>query len=76
MLLCRYVASVNQAFGKVINWLHSNYLVLNLSKTRIMLVGTHQRLTTIANFNVSAYSTNLERVENFKYLGVFLDHTL
>ena len=41
-----------------------------------MLVGTHQRLATTANFNVSADSTNLERVEKFKYLGVFLDHTL
>ena len=41
-----------------------------------MLIGTHQRLATTANFNVSADSTNLEQVQKFKYLGIFLDHTL
>ena len=41
-----------------------------------MLIGTHQRLATAANFNVSADSTNLEQVQKFKYLGIFLDHTL
>ena len=35
----------------VIQWLHSNFLVLNLSKTKIILVGTHQRLATVQDFS-------------------------
>lgn len=29
----------------VLSWLHANFLILNLRKTTIMLVGTHQRIT-------------------------------
>ena len=32
---------------KVIDWLHTNFLILNLDKTKIMLVGTHQKLAGV-----------------------------
>ena len=43
-------------------------IILNLAKTKIMLVDTHQKLTDAENL--------VEMVNNFKYLGVLLDHTL
>ena len=50
--------------------------MLNISKTKIVLVGTHQRLNTVESFSVAADKTSLERVDTFKYLGVTMDETL
>jgi len=47
-----------QDLESVINWLNSNFIFLNYSKTKVMLTGTHQRLAS---------------VDSFKYLGVVLD---
>ena len=43
------------------------------SKTKVMLTGTHQRLTLVDSFIVRAGDTVLSRVYQFKYLGVMLD---
>ena len=59
-----------------ISWFRSNFLMLNVSKTKIMLIGTHQRLYTVDSFSVTADNTGLERVDTFKYLGVLMDQTL
>ena len=50
--------------------------MLNVSKTKIVLVGTHQRLNAVESFSVAAGKTSLERVDTFKYLGVTMDETL
>ena len=57
-------------------WLHSNCLILNFDKTKTMLIGTHQRLSTVNNFMVMANNINLTTVGTFKYLGTALDQTL
>ena len=44
--------------------------MLNVSRTKIMLIGTHQRLNAVESFSVAADNTSLERVDTFKYLGV------
>ena len=50
----------------IVNWLHANRLVLNITQTKIMLAGTYQRLATIENFSVKTGTTDLEREEKFK----------
>ena len=50
--------------------------MLNVSKTKIMLIGTHQRLNAVESFSVAADNTSLERVDTFKYLGVTMEETL
>ena len=50
--------------------------MFNVSKTKIVLVGTHQRLNAVESFSVAADKTSLERVDTFKYLGVTTDETL
>ena len=50
--------------------------MLNVSKAKIVLVGTHQRLNAVESFSVAADKTSLERVDTFKYLGVTMDETL
>ena len=60
----------------VLIWLHANFLILNHGKTKNMLVGTHQRTAEANNLVIGFSNTRLERVHNFKYLGVLLDTTL
>ena len=36
-------AQLTDGLTDVLSWLHANFLILNLEKTEIMLVGTHQR---------------------------------
>ena len=50
--------------------------MLNVSKTKIMLIGTHQRLHAVDSFLVAADNTSLENMDTFKYLSVTIDETL
>ena len=47
--------------------------MLNVSKTKIILIGTHQRLNAVVSFSVAADTTSLERMDTLKYLGVTMD---
>ena len=58
------------------SWLNQNYLMLNHSKTKVMLMGTHQKLSSVQSFTVNVNANDLERVYKFKYLGVILDPCL
>ena len=58
------------------SWLHANFLILNLDKTKIMLAGAHQRTTEADDLVIKISSMCLERVNKFKYLGVLLDNTI
>jgi len=60
----------------VLSWLHANFLILNLEKTKIMLVGTYQRIAEAEDLVIEISNTRLETVNEFKYLGVLLDNTL
>lgn len=57
-------------------WLRGNYLPLNIDKTKLMLIGTHQRLAPVSDFTVHGNGRVLERVGKFKYIGVVLDQNL
>ena len=69
-------AQLTSNLTNVLSWLHTNFLILSLGKTKIMLVGTHQRTAEANNLVKDISNTRLERVHNFKYLGVLLDTTL
>ena len=69
-------AQLTSNLTDVLSWLHANFLILNLGKTNIMLVSTHQRTAEANNLVIDISNTRLERVHNFKHLGVLLDTTL
>ena len=69
-------SQLSSDLDSLISWFRSNFLMLNVSKTKIMLIGTHQRLNTVDSFSVTAGNTILERVGTFKYLGVLMYQTL
>ena len=62
-------------FDMICKWLKINRLILNVSKTKLMLFG---RKSKIKNIKVDVYYENLklETVDTFKYLGVILDSGL
>ena len=68
--------ALSQDLDHVVGWLNQNYLMLNHSKTKVMLKGTHQKLSSVQSFTVSVNDKDLERVYIFKYLGVILDPCL
>ena len=62
--------------ANVIHWLRANFLSLNIGKTKMMLIGTHQRLASVNDFSIQANGHSLKWVDKFKYLGVILDQNL
>ena len=65
---------LSEDFEQMISWLSSNYLFLNYKKSKIMLIGIIQRLSSTAA--IKANDKVFERVYSFKYLGVVLDPCL
>ena len=62
-------------FDIVQNWLSSNRLLLNKTKSYSMVFGTKHNLKTKSNNLIITCKDgmNLLRVEQFKYLGLWLD---
>ena len=54
-------------------WLNKNRLHLNIGKTKFMMFGTHKRLHKTENVSIELNNTELENVQQYKYLGVWLD---
>ena len=61
-------AQLTSDLTNVLSWLHTNFLILNLEKTKIMLVPTHQRTAEADKLVIEISNTRLERVNKFKYL--------
>ena len=62
-------AQLTSDLTNVLSWLHANFLILNLDKTKIMLVGTHQRTAEADELVIEISNTRLERVNKFNILG-------
>ena len=46
-------AALSQDLDHVVGWLNQNYLMVSYSKTKVMLMGTHQKLSSVQSFTVS-----------------------
>ena len=64
--------------AKLNNWLLENEFILNAEKTKVMVLGSHQRIGSLADpiLRVSVAGQPLECVQLLKYLGVTLDNHL
>ena len=69
-------AQLTSDLTNVLSWLYANFLILNLEKTKIVLVVTHQRTAEADDLVIQISNRRLERVNTFKYPGVLLDNTL
>ena len=46
-------SQLSSDLDSLISWFRSNFLILNVSKTKVMLIGTHQWFNTVDNFSVT-----------------------
>ena len=60
----------------VCEWLKANKLTLNSNKTKYIIFGTKNSLTTKPDLNIHVGTAKIERVSSMKYLGVILDEHL
>ena len=71
--------TLNSEMSLCSEWFTQNKLHLNVSKTKSMLFGTSQRLSSTKdpdNFEIKLCDDVVERVQVFKYLGVYMDINL
>ena len=71
--------TLNSEMSLCSDWFTQNKLHLNVSKTKSMLFGTSQRLSSTKdpdNFEIKVCDDVVERVQVFKYLGVYMDINL
>jgi hypothetical protein len=57
-------------------WLKLNKLSLNVAKTKFMVFKSYQKKTCMTDFKLTIDSKDIEHVEAYKYLGVYLDTSL
>ena len=69
-------AQLTSGLTNVLSWLHDNFLILDLEKTKIMLIGTHQGTTEADDLVKEISHMHLERVNWLKYFLVLLENTL
>ena len=63
--------------NRIFNWLSSNELSLNILKTDFMVIGSRQRIATLAgNISLSVNGLTLQQVESTKCLGLTIDQFL
>ena len=67
---------VNCEFAKIQQWLISNKLSLNYSKTKFLLISPSHKPIKPDKFYISLKGCNIERCQSIKYLGVQIDELL
>ena len=75
--ICSIEASLNQDLSNINRWLIANKLTLNMTKTEFMLIGSRQKLSSLAVLPaLEINGTQLNRVNFTKSLGVLIDENL
>ena len=64
--------ALNEDMSRIALWLNQNKLILNIEKTKSMLIGSDRKLRAATATSVSVFDEEVESVEPFKYLGVTL----
>ena len=70
------VEDMNKDLTKIRNWCFDNHLLLNTSKTKLMLFGSRQMIAKIPNFNLSLLRKDLVPTRCARDLGVTFDDQL
>ena len=69
---------LQHGLNKIDTWCLNNKMVINIAKSKAMLVCTHQKRSTLLNDSLSGFvrSTLLENVDSQKILGLIIDKNL
>ncbi len=69
------IQKTTHEMNNIKDWLLANKLILNLEKTKVMYFGKQNIIKDI-NDSIVINNTVIEKVTNFKFLGVIIDHQL
>ena len=69
-------SQMESCLSKIAEWFKVNKLTLNVDKTKFMVFGTQKMLEKFNDVNLAYHNSDIERVDEFKYLGVKLDSKL
>ena len=71
-------SKLNLALEEVYTWTQKNKLLLNTNKTKVMVIGSRQKFQTLNDrrLHVQIKSTPIERVSQYKCLGIIIDDNL
>ena len=70
------MSKLEQCLEQVHNWMNSNKLKLNPTKTEFIIFGGKTQLTKCSASSVCVSGTGVNKSSVIKYLGVYLDETL
>jgi hypothetical protein len=74
---CHNISHLENAISLVHNWMSSNFLSLNPSKTEFLIIGLPQQLAKLSHPTISLpNSVTLSPVDSARNLGVIFDSTL
>ena len=63
--------NINEEISKIVTWLQSYKLKLNISKSEVMLFYKHPKV--VPKLNILVNGNPIVQVEDFNYLGITLD---
>ena len=68
--------TLNHELSLLNEWFFHNHLLLNVNKSKYILIGTKSALRKCTNIGININGIMLERVNTCKYLGVQIDENL
>ena len=69
-------SKLNADLAAITSWLHDNKLTLNVTKSKLMVIGGRNKLSQFNDIALVANNHQLENVTKFKYLGVIINQHL
>ena len=70
--------NLQMALDSLAKWCRYNGMIINISKTKVMLITTHQKRASLPNeqLSLTLNSVDLNMISNDKILGVIIDNNL
>ena len=68
--------SINERLQEAADWMERNHLTLNKGKTKFICFGTQPITSKMKGLHIEHGGTQIEPVDEYKYLGIILDITL
>ena len=65
-------SKLNADLATITSWLHDNKLTLNVTKSKLLVIGGRNKLSQFNDIALVANNDQLENVTKFKYLGVIM----
>src|SRR5277367_1348413 len=67
---------MSNCIADIRSWMQSNLLLLNDSKTEVILLGTKQQLSKLSNLEISVGGANIKSCSKVKNLGIVFDNNM